>query len=151
MLLFANAKFWVLDSRLWIRRPSISGWLGPEKILDSGAEAWNWGSGSTEIICWANELHKYDDGFQSSMDQMLLKLEAEILGAWSWSLNIVFQLYSPDQNQQHFNLWHQIRFNKTWYRSTPMQMENCQVFIPNNTPFLLLAILSCYFPESICL
>jgi len=49
-------------------------------------------------------LHKYDDGFQPSMDQMLLKLEAEILDPWSWSLNIVFQLYSPDQNQQHFNL-----------------------------------------------
>jgi len=54
--------------------------------------------------CWENELHKYDDGFQPSMDQMLLKLEAEILDPWSWSLNIVFQLYSPDQNQQHFNL-----------------------------------------------
>jgi len=38
------------------------------------------------------------------MDQMGLKLKAEILDAWSWSLNIVFQLYSPDQNQQHFNL-----------------------------------------------
>ena len=36
----------------------LDGWSRSQKVLDGGAEAWNLGSGSTEIVCGRSELYK---------------------------------------------------------------------------------------------
>jgi len=34
----------------------LQGWSRNYKLLDGGTGAWNLGSASTEIVCWASEL-----------------------------------------------------------------------------------------------
>ena len=44
----------------WRRSPSNFGWLQPKPktFLDSVARAWNLGSGSADMVYWANKLYK---------------------------------------------------------------------------------------------
>ena len=39
-------------------KQNVDGCSRSQKLLEAGAGAWNLGSGSAEVVCWAGELYK---------------------------------------------------------------------------------------------
>jgi len=56
---------------------------GTKKLYEGEAEAGDLGCGSTILVCGPSELYKQNNGFQFSMDQIILESGPKILDAWS--------------------------------------------------------------------
>ena len=119
----------------------LQGWSRSQKLLDGGTGAWNLGSASTEIACWASELYKQYNVFLIfwnnlfwSRNQMLLDVGAGAkkyrLDARSWSRSLKFE-YRLRSLGTHRTYWRYHCF--VTYKNGAAMMRTSHLLLRNYT------------------